>query len=336
MGMTTMDVIDTLDIALDGRTISLYRDTVDKERENIFITFKQDLETDLDKILDLNVNYQPSPKVDVNGNIYKIKMEKSVKLKELITVEEKMRDNQIFSENRSMTYSVTGEMGDRSVTYASIDILTKMYDYKLPFTDKTKLVDFNLYSSTYEDENTGFRYVVEWDGEWELTLDVFRDLGLAMMVAIFLIYVILVAQFKSFRIPAVILGTIPLGLIGVLPGYAILNTTDGLYFNATSMIGVIALAGIVVNNAIIMIEYQKQLQEEGRSLRDAVITASATRLRPIVLTSLTTILGSLTLIGDPVWAGLGWSIILGMLASTILTLTVFPVFLYTMIKTKNK
>jgi len=125
-----------------------------------------------------------------------------------------------------------------------------------------------------------------------------------------------------------VMATIPLALIGVLPGFAILHVVKGTYFNATSMIGVIALAGIVVNNAIIYLEYLNELKEDGVPLREALVAAGKTRLLPILLTSVTTILGSLTIITDPVWEGLAWAIIFGLSASTFLTLVIFPVVYY--------
>ena len=143
-----------------------------------------------------------------------------------------------------------------------------------------------------------------------------------MLIGMFLIYFVLVAQFRSFRVPFLILGTVPLAMIGIVPGFILV----GLQFNATSMIGTIALAGIVVNNAIIMLEYIEELKSKGKNLKDTVIEAASTRMRPILLTSATTMLGSLTIaLGDEVWAGLGWAIIWGMMVSTILTLVVFPV-----------
>jgi multidrug efflux pump subunit AcrB len=247
-------------------------------------------------------------------------------------IEEIERDNFLFSDDQAMTYAIEGEMKEASVVYPALDLLfNEILEYELPWLNNssdTELVRWNLYEAEFEDEQTGFRYLLEWGGEWELTLDVFRDLGIAMLVALFAIYALLVAQFRSFKIPLLILGTVPLGLIGVLPGYAVLYQTNGIFFNATSMIGVIALAGIVVNNAIIMVEYIKQLDEEGKGFLESVKGGATTRMRPIVLTALTTILGSLTLVGDPVWAGLGWSIVLGMAGSTVLTLVVFPTLYY--------
>ena len=124
------------------------------------------------------------------------------------------------------------------------------------------------------------------------------------------------------------MSTIPLGLIGVMPGFMVLGFTIGLYFNATSMIGVIALAGIAVNNSIILLEYLNSLRHNGMGLEEALIDAGKTRFRPIVLTTVTTMLGSLTIVSDPVWAGLAWAIILGLGVSSALTLIVFPVIYY--------
>lgn len=332
IGLLTTDIIDNLDIALNGRVATLYRDSVDKERENIFVTFNEELEQDIEKLKDLRINYIPTTKTNIDGQTFKVQADKQVRLGDVVELEEVIRDNFILSENKDITYTVRGEMEDRSVTYAAIDILQDIWNYELPWTENSERVNFNLYGAEFIDNDTGMRYIVSWDGEWELTLDVFRDLGLAMIVAIFLIYAILVAQFRSFKKALLILGTVPLGLIGVMPGYALLYQINGLYFNATSMIGVIALAGIVVNNAIIMVEYLNQLQASGMNFKEALIETASTRLRPIVLTALTTVLGSLTLVSDPVWAGLGWSIVLGMTASTVLTLVIFPTFYYASMK----
>jgi multidrug efflux pump subunit AcrB len=148
-------------------------------------------------------------------------------------------------------------------------------------------------------------------------------------VAIFLVYFVLVAQFGSFREPLIVMSTIPLSLIGVLPGFLLLDLTAGIYFTATSMIGVIALAGIAVNNSIILLEYLNGLKD--RPLIEALIQAGTTRFRPILLTTVTTILGSLTIAGDPVWAGLAFAIVFGLGVSSLLTLIVLPA-LYFMIK----
>jgi len=167
-------------------------------------------------------------------------------------------------------------------------------------------------------------YSLRWDGEMRLTLDVFRDLGAAFMVAIVLIYLVLVGYYRSFAIPLIVMGAIPLTLVGVLPGHALL----GQYFTATSMIGVIALAGIVVRNSLLLIDFILDFRRAGHELREAVIQAGATRMRPILLTALAIILGTFIMVFDPVFGGLAVSLIFGTFASTALTLFVIPLVYY--------
>ena len=147
---------------------------------------------------------------------------------------------------------------------------------------------------------------------------------LAMAVALLVIYFVLVAQFSSFSEPLIIMSTIPLSVLGVFPGFAILFVTSGEYFTATSMIGIIALAGIAVNNSIILLEYLNEFKIKQLPLIDSLVEACATRLRPIALTTVTTVLGSMTILDDPVWAGLAWAIVLGLGMSSSLILIVFP------------
>ncbi len=196
---------------------------------------------------------------------------------------------------------VTAEMSGRSSTYAVIDLLFALRNERLPAG-----------------------YGVRWDGEWQLTLDVFRDLGIAMGVAIVLIFLVLVARFRSLRIPLIILSAVPLGLIGVLPGFALL-APRGVYFSATAMIGVIALAGIVVRNAIVLVEFIEASIACGTTPRDAAIAAAGTRARPIALTALAGMLSALVIAPDPVWSGLAWTLIFGMGTSAALSLLVVPV-----------
>ena len=160
-----------------------------------------------------------------------------------------------------------------------------------------------------------------------MSLENFRDLGIAMLAALLLVYAILVAQYKSFLIPALIMVTIPLGLVGILFGFTFLDIGFNVYLTATALIGFIALIGIVVNNAILYLEYFTELIEENPEIdhKLALVEAGKVRLRPILLTSLTTILANLTIVSDPVWSGLGWAIIFGLSLSTVMTLIVFPI-----------
>jgi multidrug efflux pump subunit AcrB len=163
-------------------------------------------------------------------------------------------------------------------------------------------------------------YTLLWGGEMRLTLDVFRDLGSAFIVALILIYLTLTAYYKSFMLPLIVMGAIPLTLIGVFPGH----WATGQAFTATSMIGAIALAGIVVRNSLLLIDFILDYRAKGYALDEAVMEAGAVRFRPILLTALAIIAGSAIMITDPVFGGLAVSLIFGTFASTALTLIVIP------------
>lgn len=311
-GIKIEEAAYALRIAFTGTNATVLHND-QKEQEYIFLQFDQEHRNEIEDLASIYLSNSKGQKVP---------------LSEIVDMETESKKDILYRDNREKTIYVYAEMGNRSVTYAAIDMFLKLIKYKLS-DDTGKMTGISFFGVDYLDEETGEEYQINWGGEWELTVEVFRDLGTAMFVAIFLIYVVLVAQFHSFKTPLIIMGTIPLAMIGVLPGFAILGVTNGIYFNATSMIGVIALAGIVVNNAIILVEYLNGLIGTGIAVEDALVEAGSTRLRPIVLTSLTTILGSFTIIGDPVWAGLAWSIIFGISISTVLTLIIFPILYYT-------
>jgi len=221
----------------------------------------------------------------------------------------------LHKDQRPVVY-VTGELAETSQVYAVLKMWWWLRSNDLPGGIKLK-------QYFMADPDT-LGYSVRWDGEMRLTLDVFRDLGAAFMVAIVMIYLILVGYYRSFATPLIVMGAIPLTLIGVLPGHAIL----GQYFTATSMIGVIALAGIVVRNSLLLIDFILDFQREGHALREAVIQAGATRMRPILLTALAIILGTFIMMFDPVFGGLAVALIFGTFASTALTLFVIPLVYY--------
>lgn len=179
----------------------------------------------------------------------------------------------------------------------------------------------------------------EWggEGEWKITIDVFRDLGLAFLGALLAIYVLLVVETHSFFMPLVIMVSIPLGAIGIMPGFWLLNKFTAVeigghlspvWFTATGMIGMIALAGIVIRNAIILIDFIRSRVAQGQAMREAVLQSGSERLRPIILTALTTMLGAWPITLDPIFSGLAWTLIFGILASTAFTLIVIPVVYY--------
>ena len=165
---------------------------------------------------------------------------------------------------------------------------------------------------------------LKWDGEWQITYETFRDMGIAYGVVLILIYLLVVAQFRSYLTPLIIMAPIPLTIIGVLPGHALF----GSQFTATSMIGMIALAGIIVRNSILLVDFIHQRLAEGADLQQATIDAAATRAKPIVLTALAAMLGALFILDDPIFNGLAISLLFGIFVSTLLTLVVIPVLYY--------
>lgn len=161
---------------------------------------------------------------------------------------------------------------------------------------------------------------IKWDGEWKITYETFRDMGLAYSVGLLLIYFLVVAQFRSYLVPLIIMVPIPLTLVGVMPGHALL----GAPFTATSMIGMIALAGIIVRNSILLVDFINQQRAAGIELATAVMNAGQVRAKPIILTALAAMIGALFILDDPIFSGLAISLLFGLFASTLLTLVVIP------------
>jgi len=171
---------------------------------------------------------------------------------------------------------------------------------------------------------------VLWDGEWKITYETFRDMGIAYAFGMILIYLLVVAQFKSYIVPLIIMAPIPLTIIGVLPGHALL----GQQFTAPSMIGMIALAGIIVRNSILLVDFINHETDKGTPFKQAVIHSGAVRAKPIILTGLAAMTGAFFIISDPIFAGLAISLIFGILISTVLTLLIIPVLYYAFMHNK--
>ncbi|MDR9436042.1 MAG: efflux RND transporter permease subunit, partial [Thiohalophilus sp.] len=169
-----------------------------------------------------------------------------------------------------------------------------------------------------------YQYGIKWDGEWQVTYETFRDMGIAYSVGLLLIYLLVVGQFRSYLVPLIIMAPIPLTLIGVMPGHALW----GAQFTATSMIGMIALAGIIVRNSILLVDFINQEVDAGVPFQDAVLRSGAVRAKPIALTGLAAMLGAMFILDDPIFSGLALSLIFGILVSTLLTLVVIPVLYY--------
>jgi len=173
---------------------------------------------------------------------------------------------------------------------------------------------------------------IKWDGEWQITFETFRDMGLAYSVGLVLIYLLVVAQFGSYALPLIIMAPIPLTIIGVMPGHALL----GAQFTATSMIGMIALAGIIVRNSILLVDFIGKEVAAGSPLEDAVVRAGTVRAKPIALTALAAMIGAFFILDDPIFNGLAISLIFGILVSTLLTLVLIPLLYYAYLKRKQE
>ncbi len=223
----------------------------------------------------------------------------------------------IFRKNLMPVVYVTGDVAGRleSPVYAMLEMADPLAD-AVPGADVYWGKGPTLTEDTF----------VVWDGEWDITRDVFRDLGIAFAAVLVLIYVLVVAWFQSFKVPLVIMAPIPLTLIGILPAHAI----TGAFFTATSMIGMIALAGIIVRNSILLVDFIQLGLERGRSLHDAVLASGLIRSRPIVLTALAVVIGGLVMVRDPIFQGLGMALISGAIVATALTLVAIPLLYYEM------
>lgn len=244
-----------------------------------------------------------------------------VPLSAIASVATATQDKPLYDRDQHPTVMVGGELLKSSPVYAVL-ALDKMLDGKTlspGIAFKTGNLGF-----TEAQPDDVMNYHLLWGGEMRLTLDVFRDLGSAFLVALVFIYLMLVGYYRSFMMPLIVMGAIPLTLVGVFPGHWITQQA----FTATSMIGVIALAGIVVRNSLLLIDFIVDYRKRGYALDQAVIEAGAVRFRPIMLTALAIILGSAIMITDPVFGGLAVSLIFGTFASTVLTLVVIPLMYY--------
>ncbi len=246
----------------------------------------------------------------------------AVPLSAVADIEKVMHAKPILARDQHKMVMIGGELLKSSPVYAVLS-LDKMLDgVTLPETGVTfHTANLGFVAATPDDV---MDYTILWGGEMRLTLDVFRDMGSAFIVALIFIYLILVGYYKSFMIPTIVMGAIPLTMIGVFPGHWLTDQA----FTATSMIGVIALAGIVVRNSLLLIDFILDYEKEGRSLKESVIEAGKVRFRPILLTALAIMFGSMIMVTDPVFGGLAVALIFGTLSSTVLTLLVIPALYY--------
>ncbi len=241
-----------------------------------------------------------------------------VPLSELVRVEKATWDGAIHHKDGLPVVYVTADEAGKldSPLYGMFGIVGQLGDHKV--AGQTLAQTFITQPADTSD------YAVKWDGEWQITYETFRDMGIAYAAGMVLIYLLVVAQFRSYLVPLVIMAPIPLTVIGVMPGHALL----GKQFTATSMIGMIALAGIIVRNSILLVDFINQETERGVPLVEAVIDACAVRAKPIVLTGVAAMLGAFFILDDPIFNGLAISLIFGILVSTVLTLVVIPLLYY--------
>ena len=246
-----------------------------------------------------------------------------VPLASLVSIRETVETANIYHKNlRRVTY-VTAEVAGatESPIYGILDMKERIA--ALPLPEGYKIEELYSAGPTSED-----RLRMKWDGEWQITYEVFRDMGIAFGVVMLLVYVLVVAWFKSFLTPLVIMAPIPLTLIGILPGHWL----TGMFFTATSMIGFIALSGIIVRNSILLVDFIDLELAGGAALEDAVLRAGAVRFRPIVLTAAALVVGGLVIVLDPIFQGLAVSLIFGVIVSTMLTLVVIPLLYYLLMR----
>lgn len=251
-----------------------------------------------------------------------------IPLSELTRVEKVIAEKPIFRKDYERVVYVAGELTQSAPLYAILHINKQLEN--ITASDNQVITTGLNFSRVSPNTLEGYRIL--WDGEIRLTLDTYNDMLKAFGLAVLFIYILLVAYYQSFKIPLIAMSAIPLGLIGVFPGHWMM----GQSFTATSIIGIIALAGIVVRNSLLIIDFVLDLRKEGKSLRDAILTGTLLRLRPILLTALSTILGSGIMISDPIFGGLAISLIYGTIVSTVLTVVVVPLLFYQFLLNEHK
>ncbi len=305
-GIAVAQVAKLLHDYVSGYNLGTLHEDASREPVNLIVRLPRSLRQTPEQILSIHV-------ANASGQ--------QIPLSAFATVVRTTQDKPVYDRDQHPVVMVGGELLKSSPVYAVL-ALDKMLDGKTLAN-----------GVTFKTGNLGFKeaqpddvvnYHLLWGGEMRLTLDVFRDLGSAFIVALIFIYLMLVGYYKSFVMPMIVMGAIPLTLIGVFPGHWITQQA----FTATSMIGVIALAGVVVRNSLLLIDFIIDYRARGYSLEQAVIEAGAVRFRPIMLTALAIILGSAIMITDPVFGGLAVSLIFGTFASTMLTLVVIPLLYY--------
>jgi multidrug efflux pump subunit AcrB len=307
-GINPEQIVRTLRVALSGAEAGLAHNPRSRQAIPIQLRLNRAQRSHLDDLLQLTVH-------GGDGRM--------VPLSELVTVQEDVRETFRYHKNLQPVTYVLGEVGGASDSpvYAILDMQDRLEEIVTPLGEKLSVMSTHM-----PDDAT--RYAMKWDGEWQITYEVFRDMGIAFGVVMVFIYVLVVGWFRSFVTPLIIMAPIPLTLIGILPAHGIL----GVFFTATSMIGFIALAGIIVRNSILLVDFIDLELEAGESIEAAVVKAGAVRFRPIVLTAAALVVGGMVIYLDPIFQGLAVALISGVIVSTGLTLVVIPLLYYMYLK----
>ncbi len=302
LGVSQASVTQALQTALSGEDVAYVRDGYQKYPLPVRLELPVAEKSELDSLLML--------RVAGHGDSL-------VPLAEIVNVRDSEWEQTIYHKDLLPVVFVTGDMAGHfdSPLYGMFDMVG----------------DVEIEQHFISQPENPYDYSVKWDGEWQITYETFRDMGIAYSVGLILIYLLVVGQFRSYAVPLIIMAPIPLTIIGVMPGHALL----GAQFTATSMIGMIALAGIIVRNSILLVDFINQEVAAGVDFQEAVIRAGAVRAKPIALTAVAAMLGAFFILDDPIFNGLAVTLIFGILVSTVLTLVVIPVLYYAFGYTKE-
>ncbi|MFA6079551.1 MAG: efflux RND transporter permease subunit, partial [Candidatus Omnitrophota bacterium] len=314
-GIPVQTIAQTIALAIRGKDVDLAHLSGEYEPVDIILRLPKEKRDKLDAVLDIAL-------LSRFGSL--------IPVRELVTVTDLSKDRAIYHKNLMRVSYVLGDVSGKFESPVYVIMGLKNNINKLPLNElgDTKQKHIKQYF-THQPESTD-KWAVKWDGEWQITYEVFRDLGFAFAAVLILIYVLVVGWFQSFKVPWIIMLPIPLTLVGILPAHWMTNT----FFTATSMIGMIAGAGIVVRNSIILVDFIQLRLAEGMPLEEAVVDAGAKRFRPMLLTAAAVIVGASVILFDPIFQGLALSLMAGEVASTILSRTAVPVIYYMAMKGK--
>jgi len=304
LGVSQQAIVSTLRTGLAGDAATYLHDE-SKYPASATLQLPPDRQGDLESLLRLGVR-------GAAGQI--------VPIRELVTASDLQREQPVHHKDLLPVDYVIGDMAGAvdSPLYGMFETRSRVSNIATPGGGRLREYFIRQPEDAYRD------YAIKWDGEWQVTYETFRDMGAAYAVGLVLIYLLVVAQFGSYLTPLIIMAPIPLTIVGVMPGHALL----GAPFTATSMIGMIALAGIIVRNSILLVDFIRLETAKGLALKEAVVRSAVTRAPPILLTALAAMLGAFFILDDPIFNGLAISLIFGILVSTLLTLVVIPLLYF--------